>query len=144
MTQQQAISFNNLYGFWPPGFGPDAIPPFTPAYEAGHTVTSENGTIATLNPWYFSDQPTADELMRRFSADHVANVPYLGGGGPNKTDNAKERWLVWRDGIAVNAGLLASNFTRNPENFFPHVAENACWAQINGARVSGQKLPVSM
>lgn len=120
---------------------PAGPPPFEPTFEGQHYVTGANGIPVPLNIDYFATEETAMEVARRFGGDHVAGVKYQGSGGPEQTD-ARERWVVFRDGIACNAGLLAAQFRRNPEDVYPHVAENACWHDIASARASGQKLPV--
>ncbi len=139
MTQQQASQFYNWYGYWPSGFGPDAKPAWVPTFEPQQFVSTDLGSVV-LNPDYFATQETAMEIMKRFGADSVQSVKYQGSGGP-VTSSARERWVAWRDGIACNAGTLAAQFKRNPEDVAPHVAENACWNLIAGARAQGQRLP---
>lgn len=121
---------------------PVGPPPFVPTFEGQHYVTGLNQIPVPLNPEYFADERTALEIMKRFKGERVASIPFTGSGGPEKSD-ARERWVVWSDGIACNAGKLAAYFTRNPEDKFPRVAENAVWHDIAGARTSGQKLPTT-
>lgn len=113
---------------------------FTPTFEKATVVNSLDGTSMNLNSDYFATEETAVAIMKRFGADRIALVPYAGSGGPFSSES-KERWVVWKDGTAINAGLLAALFQNSPENQFPHVAENSAWRSIAGARAAGQKLP---
>jgi hypothetical protein len=115
-----------------------ADPGIVPEFETGNTVETA-GVSTPLNPEYFATEKTATELMKRFGADRVALIPYTAADGALNTSSAKERWLVWRNGTAINAGVLAAYFKNNPEILYPHVAENAVWRSI--AQSQGQKLP---
>lgn len=114
-------------------------PGYVPAYEPQHTVTTMEGAQIALNIYYFATLETANWFAGKFSADHVASVPYLGSGGPFSS-SARELWLVWRDGTAINAGQLAKYYTLNP-NATPQTAENAVWSEIAKARAGGATLP---
>lgn len=114
--------------------------PLVPTFEEGLTVRT--GDVETpLNSEYFATEETADQIMKRFGADHVALVPYVGADGVVNFSDAKERWVVFRDGTAINAGKLATYFKNNPELQFHGVAENLAWRAI--AQSAGQKLPVN-
>lgn len=119
---------------------------WVPTYEEQHfvTVALGNGTSQTvpLNPQYFATDLTAKELMRRFDASYIALVPW-NQGGPDVT-SAMQRYLVWQDGIAINAGMLASNYDadRAPETGpNPGLADKMSWDAISRARQRGEKLP---
>lgn len=116
-----------------------ADPGLVPTFEEGNTVNT-GGVLTPLNPEYFATAETADAIMKRFGADHVALIPYPGADQVVNFSDAKERWIVFRNGTAINAGKLATFFKNNPELQFPHVAENAAWRAI--ADSQGQKLPV--
>jgi len=112
--------------FWAQFAPPKPIgpPPFVPAYEQHYVyvIAPPGGSDKQpLNPWYFATEATAMETMKRLTADHIEQRPYGGAGGPN-TATGLERWLVWRNGVAINAGLMASYWTRNPEGKYPGVA----------------------
>ena len=106
--------------FVPPAAVP-ALPPFVPTYMKGVTVKTLLGTF-DVNEWYFADAPTALEICRRLACAFVFLQAAGGSGGPNSYSES-ERWLAFRDGTpSQNAGLIASYFTRNPEDKFPGVA----------------------
>ena len=64
MTDQQATMFNALYGFWPPGFGPDSKPAWQPTFESG--VVTDGVQQWQINTDYLATSETAAEIMRRF------------------------------------------------------------------------------
>jgi len=130
-----------LIDLWAAIEGPPPPPPFAPTFEEQHYVVGLGGVVA-LNIQYFATKECANTLMAKLTADHVALVDYQGSGGTEHSD-AKERWLVWADGTAVNAGILAGFYVRNPENLYPHLAENQCLRAVQLARAAGQKLPVT-
>ncbi len=115
-------------------------PAWIPTFDPPYTITTENGIKIILDPHNFATEATCYELIRRFGADHIALTPFGGSGGPN-VGPTNQRWIVWVDGIAIPAGWLARHFVSNPEDEYPHVAENACWHDINDTRRSGQRLP---
>lgn len=130
ISRKSFIDYFNAIGVKP------ADPGIVPEFETGNTVENPDGTSTPLNSDYFASEKTANELMTRFGADRVAVIPYVGSGGLEKSD-AKERWLVWRDG-AVNAGQLAVRFRIYPEMKYPHVAEKECWRLLASGK---QALP---
>lgn len=105
---------------------PPAPKPFVPAYEKV-TIKSPWGEWS-LNEWYFATADTAETLCRRLQCAFVRLKPCVGSGGPFACDQ-QERWLVFKvdpDGGVLfeeNAGLLASTYTRNPEDKFPGLAD---------------------
>ncbi len=135
-----AEQFYNIYGYWRPGEDPSQAPSWVPTFEPQDYVTGVSGVPVPLNVEYFATEETAEEVMKRSMATSVASVPYAGAGGPEQS-TAMERWVVFSDGTACNAGLLAAHFLHSPEKEFPGVAEHAMWHDIDSARVAGQKLP---
>lgn len=140
--QELALMPSWQQSMWLAILGPPPPPPFTPTFDDPGSVvaTDGSGASSSLNRYYFATTATAAEMMERFDAVQVVSIPYLGSGGVFAT-NAEERWLVWSDGIAINAGILAAYYIRNPEDRFPNVARNLILQAINSARVNGQKLP---
>jgi hypothetical protein len=140
--QEVALMPSWQQAMWLAILGPPPPPPFTPTFEdPGYVVATDgSGASSALNKFYFATEETATKMMELFDAAQVVSIPYLGVGGVFST-NAEERWLVWSDGIACNAGILAAYYTRNPEDRFPNVAKNAVLQMINSARMAGQQLP---
>lgn len=136
-----------IYKEWPQWqkdmwYGVLGAPPpalFAPTYEPVHTVTGLDGIPRILNIFNFATMETAQWLMQTFAADHVASVPYLGVGvgGPEVSD-ARELWLVWPDGLAINAGELAEYYTNNANSdaITPESAKAAVQGMIDTARAS--------
>lgn len=126
---------------WLDVLGVPQPPAYVPTFEPVHFVTDgPTGISVPLNPELFATEETALEMVKRFGADRVASVKYQGSGG-GESSTARERWIVFRDGTALNAGDLAVNFKQNPDDLYPNVAHNACLADIDSARKDGQKLP---
>lgn len=127
---------------WLALLGVPQAPAWAPTYDGPFTVRAENGVTALLNPFGFASAETATEIMKRFGAERIVSLPYEGGLGPF-TSTGMVRWAVWSDGLAIKAGLLASHFTRNPEDLYPNVAQQACLHDIADSRRSGQRLPTA-
>lgn len=106
-------------------------PEFIPAYEK-HTIKSALGGEWPINEIYFASKDTAEYLAKKFGASVVMR-PFGGNGGPYKA-TADERWLSFPDGLAVNAGMLASYYTRNPESRVSGYAERQIWEALGRAR----------
>ena len=129
---------------WRDVLGAPPIPFWVPTFETGNVIhwIDNSGQQQTIevDTRRFATEATAQELLRRFNANHVARVPWEGAGGPTFT-TAWERWLVFTDGIAVNAGLMAVPFA-----FISPTNSKAATAQaqkvIDDARSIQQKLPV--
>ncbi len=109
-------------------------PVLVPTFEEQHFSQGGSEAPTPLNPDYFATQETAIALMRRFNATQVSSVPKQ-----YTTPPAAERYLVWPDGIAVNAGLLAKQFVLNAAN--QRVAAANCESLIANQRRAGTKLP---
>lgn len=110
-------------------------PPLVPTYEEQHYSHLPDSPPQPLNRHYFATEETAIELMHRFAAAKVVSVK------KEWTEpEAFERWLVWPDSVAVNAGMLADEFDRNPEDQYPNVAQNAAQTQIDEARAKGRTI----
>ncbi len=116
------------------GFLPQK-PPFVPTYEEVHYSQADPQVPPSpLSIYYFASEETAIELMHRFGAEQVAMVKKAHTVPP-----AYERWLVFPDGIAVNAGQLAWDFIRNPEDQSVS-AEQEAKARIDEARAKNYTL----
>ncbi len=117
------------------GYRPDE-PPFMPTFEPQAFSESPNSPPMPLKIEDYATESTAYELARRFGA----SVSEIGLA----YSTSKQRWLVWPDGTAVVAGRLAEFFINDPEDRFPHYAENFCWRMIANQRAWGIKLPPSV
>lgn len=117
-SSASAVTFSwcALWGTCPP----PAPPPFTPTYLAV-TLNDQFGHVYPLNPWYFADVPTGAAVCAKLGCVQVTSRPCEFGGG-GATCSAPELVLNWADGLTENAGLMASYWTRNPEDKFPNVA----------------------
>ncbi len=82
-----------------------------------------------MNEWYFATEATANTLCKRLMCLFVLEKPSAAAGGPY-TVSALERWLVFSGGLQENAGILASFYTRNPEDQFPGLADKFVAAQL--------------
>lgn len=134
---------------WPPWqrkmwlelLGVPQSPAFVPVFEDQHTVTDDLGNSSALNRDYFADEATANTLAQKLGAVQVSSVKYQGAGGVFSAGDVRERWLVFKDGTACNAGLVAKLYTNSPEDLFPNVAYRAALAAVESARAGGLKLP---
>lgn len=128
---------------WYAVLGAPPVAAWVPTFEPHPTeqLTDGNGVTHTyeLNPEQFATVATCRELMKRFQASGFASVPFQGAGG-NTHGAPDERWLVWPDGTAHNAGTLAVFFVAYPEDQ-SHYAEDAVRVRIGLARAQGQRLP---
>lgn len=123
-----AASFNfcALWGNCPvPG-----PPAFSPVFEGGVTLSNGFGHVDYVNSDYFATAATAQTLCQRLACRFVLAQACDMGGGP-AVCSQPERMLVFSDiEQPVNAGILAAYYYRNPENLFPHVADNAVQAEL--------------
>ncbi len=100
-------------------------PPFVPTYDAGDVHWPNNdGTIASaaIDRFQLASKETADHLAKQYGAI-VSAMPFVGAGPV--TSSAIVRMLVFPNGIAINAGMMAAPYTLNPEDQFPGVADHA-------------------
>jgi len=104
---------------------------FVPTYEK-HTIKSSLGGEWPLPEWYFASATTVEYLAKKFGA--VVFDKSFGGSGGTYQATGNERWLRWPDGIEMNAGMLASYYTRNSEKDFPGYAERCIWEALGRAR----------
>lgn len=90
--------------------------PWTPTYEPQQTISSPDNlggfTHTPINIFYFATKETADHLLAKYQAAYVALVPFEGAAA-TAPGTVLERVLVWPNGVAINAGLLASLWTLN-------------------------------
>ncbi|MGH9659304.1 MAG: hypothetical protein ACRD96_12225 [Bryobacteraceae bacterium] len=119
----------------PPAATPSGPPPFVPTYEK-HSIKSALGGEWPINEFYFASAETADYLAKKFGAE-VFTRRFGGDGGPFQASGV-ERWLRFPDGMEMNAGMLASYYTRNPEAQFPGYAERQIWEALGRARREGE------
>ncbi len=108
--------------------------PFTPTYEDLRVTDHLNGKTYSLNPWYAASKETAEEVCRRFFCAVIAEKPIIDAAPGSPFQFPFVRILVWPDSLEVNAGLLASYYTRNPEDQFPNVAERFVSAILDALR----------
>lgn len=120
---QQRMWLDYLKGYKP-------VNSFLPTFEEQHYSRLPDAPPLPLNPDYYATEDTAVEVMRMFDAASI------GLYHPANSDGT-ERWLVFTDGTALNAGQLAAQFSRNPYD----VAVLNCKRGIAEARSGGQKLP---
>lgn len=133
-TNASAISWCSLWGTCPPP-GP---PPFAPAYVTPTpTISNGFGDVRSVNPWYFATQATADIVCQKLGCAYTFARECEMGGGP-ATCSALEIMLAFpgTPPLFENAGLMASYWTRNPEDQFPNVALSLAKAQIASDRAS--------
>lgn len=112
-----------------------ATNPFVPTFESQQFSQLPDSPPVPLAITEFATQATADELAKRFGATVVGIVPPYAVGSP------VQDWLVWPDGTAINAGVLAAYYQNSPEDKFPNVAKGQVEKGIADARAAGQKLP---
>lgn len=110
---------------------PPAPAPFVPVFEQGVTVNiTVNGVVISspVNEWYYATKETADAICKRLLCLTVFDMAAF-EGGPYQVA-AKQRMLLWTDGLIENAGIMAAFYTRNPES----VADRLVNAQIDRDR----------
>lgn len=112
---------------------------YRPTFEPQATVTNQNvggkPFVNNLNMDYFATVATAKEMASLFGADHIKEIPYPGGsGGDLSTDAPPQRILVWKDGLEMNAGKLATFWVRNPEDEFPGLAFKLATRSVQDTR----------
>jgi len=107
-------------GVTPPPLGePPAA--FVPSFR---TATGSDGLSEPweLNSEYFATRETAQFIADKFGDGTVTPVEF-GGSGGLFTASEKEFHIVLKNGRMVNAGILASYYTRNPDDKYPGLAE---------------------
>ncbi len=114
-------------------------PGFVPTYEPAQFAFGIDMIPRQLTETQFATRETAQWMASKFGADHIAQVPWIGSGGPIKSD-AKQWFLVWSDGFAQCAGDLAKVYTQNQKSSAKDV-ENMVWGEIAKARAM-RPLPV--
>lgn len=115
-----AFSFCALFGTCPP-----KIIPFAPIYEKVTVNDGFNHTFFT-NPFYFAAQETSEKVCLKLNCMYVKLVPCDLVSAPGSC-SSPQRKLVFKDGngqlISITSGLLARNWTLNPEDQFPGLAQ---------------------
>jgi hypothetical protein len=116
-----------LEGQWLP---PQKNAAWVPTYLPPPTVSEPgpNGTSVTqtINGPLFPTPATVSTLQQKYGAVSVNYTPYVDAGAD--TSSAMIPWLVWANGVAIVAGMLAVLWTNNPYN--PDVADSLCRAYI--------------
>jgi hypothetical protein len=103
--------------FWAQFMPPPKNQPYAPTYLPQQYVSQpgNDGSVQRqpINVFYFATLETANWLLAKYnSKGSVLSVPFEGAGGPDiATSEVLE--LVWPNGVAINAGLLASLWTQN-------------------------------
>src|SRR5579862_422095 len=118
--------------FWAQFMPPPVNPPYKPTYLEQQFVSEPDNKGGTakqpINIFYFATTATAAWLLAKYnSKGAVISVPFEGAGGPDVA-SAEVLELVWPNGVAINAGLLASLWSQNPAN--PDVADALVKAAI--------------
>jgi hypothetical protein len=109
---------------------PPVPPPFVPTYDKAIFTNGATGISYPANEWFFATAETAQTVMQRLRGLAVEEVD---GQiiGPVTMTPASQRFILFsklnlKDGklhpYRVNAGELAANWTRNPEDKFPGLA----------------------
>lgn len=101
-----------------------------PSWEPGYNsvwVADGFGNETVANRFYFADSVTADTLREMFRAAYVSSRPCVIVAPPGNC-TSQQRFLAFQDRsgkiVLVIAGLLAANYTNNPDGKFPNVAFN--------------------
>lgn len=125
-----------------PSRTPPPIPvPFVPHFESAVIrMTAGAGASWQANSWYFATAETAKKVMELLHGLGVLDVD-SGMTGPFVMEPPTQRFIVFvkTDSMGkirayqVNAGLLAANWTRNPEDQFPGVALSLALAAVEEA-----------
>ncbi len=92
-----------------------------------HFLINGQPIAIPLNEWYFASASSAAEMCKRLACSGVFLLPIDRWATYTITDatgaTIQERYLAFADGSPpINAGNLASYFTRNPEDKFPGLA----------------------
>lgn len=101
--------------------------------------TDLNGTLYVrgripLNFIYWATPETARALAARYGAQAIALVPFFPEKNYRETfDPSFMMFLRFPDGLIMNAGMLADQFRRNPEDQFPGLADRYVRDLIAGA-----------
>ena len=120
---------------------PPPPPPFVPTYETA-TIDGPNGASWLANQWFFATAETAAVMAEKLYALAIVDVD-THIGGFFSINPPMQRFLVFSKADSagklhayqVNAGLLAANWTRNPEDKFPGLAlKLAQWAVEEAGR----------
>lgn len=117
---------------------PNAPPPFVPTYEKDVMLLSPFGPPSPRNEWYFATESTAKEVCKRLACQGVYVRPQCSSGGGPNTCTAPEREIVFPD-FNKNAGIYASNWTRNPEDEYPGWALKLAKMQLAADRSAAKK-----
>lgn len=111
--------------FWCDQFGIGCPKPsWTPSYE-NVTISDGHGHTSQANSFYFADQRTSEKtrnlLMAAFVFVGACTIVQSPGScsGPERQLAFKDRYDQM---VFINAGLLAANWTNNPDGRYPGVA----------------------
>jgi hypothetical protein len=103
--------------------------PFVPEFQQNLEVVSQCGGASPLNPIYFATPATAQWIAQKYGTGEVTTRPFEGQGGPFSADGT-EYWITLKNGVQVNAGLLANYYQLAPEAQFPGVADQMIRMQL--------------
>jgi|SRR5579872_5867115 len=111
--------------FWAQYMPPPVNQRYSPTYLPQQFISEPNNEGGTakqpINIFYFATQTTADWLLAKYNPKgSIIAVPFEGAGGPD-VEPTPVLELVWPNFVAINAGLLASLWSMNPNN--PDVAD---------------------
>lgn len=117
-------------------------PSWVPGYETvvirNSTSYPDNPTYPT-NPFYFADSPTTNKLRDMFMAAYSIDRPCTIVQAPGSC-SAPQRFLAFQNRygelVFVVAGLLAANYTNNPDGKFPNVAFNATRTALEAVNIN--------
>jgi len=112
------------------GYGPQQSS-WTPTYESGSVSWPGNDGVmqsAALDEYECPTKATADHLAALYGVNgqplHVLEFPFVGAGPV--ASSAVTRLLQWPNFATLPVKQLAMYYTLNPEDKFPHVADNLC------------------
>lgn len=109
------------------GIEPDPKP-FEPGYKLAFGYDSISGMKWEMNSRLFADAPTLAFIAQRYGNGATREVDVLGPGPFSIDQKASEFQL--KDERWINAGMIASFYTNNPESLFPGVADRLIRAAL--------------
>lgn len=114
-----------------PPFKPAFVDP-TPTLDLVQVVGGVSAVInrTPLNRYYFATDDTAEIVRGKLGGLAIVKQEFGGVGGGFQCSTL-ENHIIFRGGVNINAGILASYWDRNPEDRFPGVALSLAQAVVN-------------
>lgn len=129
----------SIIGIPPKPQAPPKPEAFKPEFERKFVRNSQTGVLYPVNPWYTATLDTAAQISLKLGAPGLIEEPLGMGSGP--IEDVTGWFVIFTDGLKVNAGVLASYWTRNPEDQFPGVALQSAKAVLYETRKELDLLP---